>query len=321
MIKNNSFEIKKSDILLLKKEEHNEITNKKVLTFLNDSIINNFNNYIKICLNGTLIDKKRYPLLKFPKISVIIPLYKGSKYLHYSLRSVQNQKMKEIEIILIDDCSQDDSLNLIKKYMKEDERIRLIENKINRKILYSKSIAALNSNGKYILQLDQDDLFLRNDAFDILYNEAERNNLDLTQIRDIFINKLILEKKTRINFIGRHFIFLRTSNNIPAHNHYKTQNELKNTIFLNGCVFPLWGLLIKTEIYKKTIYHLWPFIMNYELIYYEDYLISTFIVIISKKYKYLNNFALIHLNHKKSASNKYIRKFFLSLLFYANILF
>lgn len=321
LIKNNSFEIKKSDILLLKKEEHNEITNKKVLTFLNDSIINNFNNYIKICLNGTLIDKKRYPLLKFPKISVIIPLYKGSKYLHYSLRSVQNQKMKEIEIILIDDCSQDESLNLIKKYMKEDERIRLIENKINRKILYSKSIAALNSNGKYILQLDQDDLFLRNDAFDILYNEAERNNLDLTQIRDIFINKLILEKKTRINFIGRHFIFLRTSNNIPAHNHYKTQNELKNTIFLNGCVFPLWGLLIKTEIYKKTIYHLWPFIMNYELIYYEDYLISTFIVIISKKYKYLNNFALIHLNHKKSASNKYIRKFFLSLLFYANIFF
>ena len=209
LIKNNSFEIKKSDILLLKKEEHNEITNKKVLTFLNDSIINNFNNYIKICLNGILIDKKRYPLLKFPKISVIIPLYKGSKYLHYSLRSVQNQKMKEIEIILIDDCSQDESLNLIKKYMKEDERIRLIENKINRKILYSKSIAALNSNGKYILQLDQDDLFLRNDAFDILYNEAERNNLDLTQIRDIFINKLILEKKNKNQFYWKTFYFFK----------------------------------------------------------------------------------------------------------------
>ena len=117
-------------------------------------------------------------------------MYKGSQYLHYSLRSVQNQKMKEIEIILIDDCSPDNSLTIIKKYMKEDERIRLIKNQINRKILFSKSMAALNCNGKYILQLDQDDLFIRDDAFDILYNEAEKNNLDLTQIRDIFIINL-----------------------------------------------------------------------------------------------------------------------------------
>ena len=192
----NSFNIlKKTNISLIPKEYHNEFINKKILSFLNDNITNYFNNYIKICLNGILIDKIKYPLLKYPKISIIIPLYKGSQYLYYSLRSVQNQKMKEIEIILIDDCSPDNSLTVINKYMKEDERIRLIKNQVNRKILYSKSMAALNCNGKYILQLDQDDLFIRDDAFDILYNEAEKNNLDLIQIRDIFINKLYLEKK------------------------------------------------------------------------------------------------------------------------------
>ena len=229
--------------------------------------------------------------------------------------------MKEIEIILIDDCSPDDTINIIKKYMKEDPRIRLIQNKINRKILYSKSIAALNSNGKYILQLDQDDLFIRNDAFDILYNEAENNNLDLTQIRDIFIKKPILDKKTRINFIGRHFIFLRKTKDNSVFSHFKTQPEIKNKMFLNGCVFPLWGLLIRTDLYKKTVYYLWPVIINYELIYYEDYLITSFIVILSKRYKYLNNFALIHLNHKNSASNVFIKKFYISLLFFANILY
>ena len=320
-IKNNLNEIKKTNISLIQKEDQNEFINKRFLSFLNVNITNYFNKYIKICLNGLLMNKSKYPLLKNPKISIIIPLYKGSQYLHYSLRSVQNQKMKEIEIILIDDCSPDNSLTVIKKFMKEDERIRLIKNQINRKILYSKSLAALNCNGKYILQLDQDDLFIRDDAFDILYNEAEKNNLDLTQIRDIFINKFYLEKKTRINFIGRHFIFLRKSNYESIHNHYKTQNELKNNLFLNGRVFPLWGLLIKNELYKKAIYYLWNFIINNELIYYEDYLVSTFIVILSKKYKYLNNFALIHLNHKNSASNKYIRKFYISLLFYANIFF
>ena len=59
--------------------------------------------------------------------------------------------MKEIEIILIDDCSNDHTIAIINKYMKEDPRIRLIKNQINRKILYSKSMAALNSNSKYIL--------------------------------------------------------------------------------------------------------------------------------------------------------------------------
>ena len=73
--------------------------------------------------------------------------------MHYSLRSVQNQKMKEIEIILVDDCSKDNTLVLIKKFMKEDKRIRLIKNEINRKILFSKSMAAINSNGKYILYM------------------------------------------------------------------------------------------------------------------------------------------------------------------------
>ena len=67
--------------------------------------------------------------------------------------------------------------------MKCDQR--LIKNFENRKILYSKSLAALNSNGKYILQLDQDDIFIRDDIFNLLYIEAENNNLDLVQFSNI----------------------------------------------------------------------------------------------------------------------------------------
>ena len=72
-----------------------------------------------------------------------MPIYNGGKYLYYSLRSIQNQNMKDIEIILIDDCSTDDSASIIEKYMREDPRIKFIQNKKNRKVLYSKSIAAL----------------------------------------------------------------------------------------------------------------------------------------------------------------------------------
>ena len=101
-------------------------------------MVDKFNLYINSCMNNILIDAKKYPLVKNPKISAIIPIYNGEKYLHYSLSSIQNQKMKEIEIIIIDDFSTDNSLTIIEEYMKEDERIRLIKNFENRKKLYSK---------------------------------------------------------------------------------------------------------------------------------------------------------------------------------------
>ena len=86
--------------------------------------------------------------------------------------------MNDIEIIIVDDNSKDNSIKIIHKFMEKDKRIRLIENKTNRKILYSKSIGALNSKGKYIIELDQDDMFIREDAFDIIYNESEKYDLD-----------------------------------------------------------------------------------------------------------------------------------------------
>ena len=122
-----------------------------VSTYLTKEMVDKFNLYINSCVNNILIDKKKYPLTKNPKISAIIPIYNGGKYLHYSLRSIQNQKMKDLEIIIIDDCSTDNSLTIIEKYMKEDERIRLIKNTENRKILYSKSFSVLNSKGKYLI--------------------------------------------------------------------------------------------------------------------------------------------------------------------------
>ena len=258
---------------------------------------------------------------ELPKISVIIPLYNAKHFLTYSLRSVQNQKMKEIEIILVDDFSKDDTLLLIKKYMEEDPRIRLIKNNENRKILYSKSIGALNAKGKYILELDQDDLFIRDDLFDILFNEAENNNLDLIQVRDICNYYSYLSNyNIKINTEKSHIIHLKNGNDtMPSHK--KTNEELKNTIFLNGCLFPLWGLLIKADIYKKAIYYLWPAIINYKFTYYEDYLVSTIIVIFSNNYKYFNNFGLIRLRHRNAASFVYENHFYQSILVFENVLY
>ena len=300
-------------------EENNEVVKieefGKIKTFLAPNMIQKFNQYIDICIKGKLLDNNTYSLSKDPKISVIMPLYKGGKYLHYSLRSIQNQKMKEIEIILIDDNSKDNTPLLIENYMKEDPRIKFIKNEVNRKVLYSKSMAALNSKGKYIIQLDQDDIFIRDDLFDFLYEEAEKNKLDLIQFRDITKNNFHLNKKTIVNCMGRHYI-------LPKNNQYKSQPELKDTMYINNNVFLLWGLLIKANIYKKAIYYLWKIIINYQIIFHEDYLILFMIIILSQNYKYINYFSLIHLNNLRSSSNQHwnIKEYYLSILFFPIIL-
>ena len=81
--------------------------------------------------------------------------------------------------------------------------------------------------------------------------------------------------------------------------------------------------LIKTDLYKKTIYHLWPIIMNYQLTFHEDYTISFLLIILANRYKYLNKFALIHFIHSKSTSNNYKgnKNYYLSVLFVSNIIF
>ena len=245
-----------------------------------------------------------------------MPIYNGGKYLFYSLRSIQNQKLIDIEIILIDDYSNDNSINIIEKYMKEDPRIRLIKNNKNRKILYSKSIAALNSKGKYIIELDQDDMFIRNDCFSMLYYEAELNDLDLVHIRDFSKNKLLFDFQTKVDDIKDHLVY-------PQKTNYKMQPFLKNKMFCGNNIYLLWGLLIKTDLYKKSIYHLWPIIMNYQIIFHEDYTISFMLIILAKKYKYLNRFAILHLIHPNSISNNFINnnEYYLSILFFANIMY
>ena len=159
-------------------------------------------------------------------------------------------------------------------------------------------------------------MFIREDVFQILYFEAKRYNLDLVQMRDFVKNEFSFKKKTPINLFGLHWIY-------PKSNHYKIQPELKDTLFMENNNYLLWGILIKTDLYKKAIYQLWPLIINYKIIFNEDYIITSMIAYLAKNYKYLNKFILIHLSHSKSISNNYYKnnEFYLTLYFYIYYLY
>ena len=142
--------------------------------------INEAQDYMNLVLNHTKIDKNKiYYTSKNPKISIVITLYNGEAFLNTALLSIQNQDLKDIEIVMIDDCSKDNSVNLIKELMKTEPRIVLYQNKENKGMLYTKSKGILLSKGKYIMVMDVDDIYVQRDAFRTLYVEAEKNNLDI----------------------------------------------------------------------------------------------------------------------------------------------
>ena len=85
---------------------------------------NKIEEYLKYC-NNNLIKIKKSNKFDHPKISIISPIYNRGKYAFRFIKSIQNQNFKQIEIIIIDDCSNDETKALIKQYQKEDQRIIL----------------------------------------------------------------------------------------------------------------------------------------------------------------------------------------------------
>jgi len=136
-------------------------------------------NYMNKCLEE-IANNITFNISKSPKISVIIPIYNSQKSIKSTLRSVQNQNMKDIEIILIDDFSKDNSSQIIKEIHKNDQRVLIINNNKNMGILYSRCIGVLKSRGNYLLNLDHDDMFFDEDVFDILYQSTEKSKYDIT---------------------------------------------------------------------------------------------------------------------------------------------
>ena len=125
-------------------------------------------------------------------ISIIVPIYNAEKYINKCLDSILKQTKKELEIILVNDGSTDNTEKIIKTY--KDKRIKYFKND-NHGIGYSRNFGIKKSTSKYIMFLDSDD-YLKITACEELYKKAEKDNLDIV-IADFYkvVNKNIEEIK------------------------------------------------------------------------------------------------------------------------------
>ncbi len=111
------------------------------------------------------------------KISVVMPIYNAGDYLRPALDGVLNQTLEELELICVDDGSTDHSLEIIKEYQQNDERVRIItQNNAGPSAARNKGLA--RARGKYVIFLDADD-FADYATLEKLYELAEEQSLDI----------------------------------------------------------------------------------------------------------------------------------------------
>src|SRR5690606_23236276 len=134
------------------------------------------------------------------KVSIIIPVYNKAPYLEQCLNSVINQTYKNLEIIIIDDGSTDNSLEICEKYRKKDERIQLISQE-NQGVSVARNKGIQKASGEWIYFLDADD-YLDIDTFQtILVKKSHYSGVNLIHfgIRARKVSKEIIREKRPTN--------------------------------------------------------------------------------------------------------------------------
>lgn len=131
-----------------------------------------------------------------PKISIVMPVYNGAKYLKKSLESVDNQTFKDLELICVDDGSTDDSLKLLNDFKNDYDFLVVISQK-NQGSGKARNTGIQNAKGDYIAFLDADDIFIDSDALERMHEIACENDADIVSGNLQFVKKDYTLKENR----------------------------------------------------------------------------------------------------------------------------
>lgn len=208
-------------------------------------------------------------------ISVIVNVYNGEKYITKCIDSIINQTYKDLEIIIVNDGSTDNTLDICKKY--KDNRIKIITTK-NMGLSLSRNIGIDNSKGEYIYFLDADD-YIDPDTLEYLYKLSKKHKSKITTCDCIDIydyNNNIKNKQEKIEILN-------------------SKEYLKKVLLLIGRNGTIWNKLIKRELLNN--------------IRFEDRIVNDVVVVYklileAKKITYSNQIKYYYLRHEDSIMGK-----------------
>ena len=245
--------------------------------------LKSFKKYIKDCKNLMAYNKEKI-YNKYPYIAICLSAFNMEKLIEKNLFSILNQSFQDFEIIIVNDASEDETENIIKKMQLVDDRIKLISHSKNLGVYRSRIESILNSKSKFILLMDPDDMYMNENLFQDLYNINMEQNLDIIEF-SVFQR---YEGRNKINYP-------RNDNERHYHKFVKDiiyQPELSNILFyLPGTnkyssliCRNIWNKLIRKDIFIQ--------INNYlGKDYYHKFIISTDDMLINIiSYQFANNY-------------------------------
>lgn len=213
---------------------------------------------------------------KTPKISVVMSVYNGEKFISSSIQSILNQTFTEFEFIIINDGSSDDTKKIIQNFMKKDERIILI-NHANQGLSFSLNKGISFARGKYIARMDADDISLPN-RLQIQYDFMESN----TDVGVCGTSALIINEKEKI---------------ISLTYHPKYDQEIKCAMLFNTAI------VHGSAIIRKKILSYRSFCYSKKFINTQDYELWSHLANYTKFYNIQEPYYLYRLNKKSITAN------------------
>ena len=278
--------------------------NREVIDYVNSHLVN-INFYITKCKRGMIVNKIKKITSK-PKITALITVYNSEKYIATAIRSVQYQRFLDIEILVVDDCSTDTSVNIIERLKTFDKRIKLIKNKKNRGVLYSKSLGILKSDGKYIMFLDSDDMFVNDNIFLKCFKIGMEENIDIVEFSGFENNFTEFELSDILP-------------KIPLYLKYKKKNEIIRQPELSKYLYRnlednkyklidgyLWGKSIKTKVLRDSLKIIGKKLYTKRLNYGDDRLINLVLFRVAKSFKFIREFGYLY--NQNNASITHLNK-------------
>ena len=208
-----------------------------------------YKEYIKKCRLKEFINHEFNINKEYIFLSICLPVYNMEKYIESALLSIINQSFKFFEIVIVNDNSNDDTVNLVKHIQNRDKRIININHSKNLGVYKSRTDAILNANGKYILFMDPDDIIFNQDIFQESYNYYTEFNLDIIEF-------LVYHQRE-----GRKNIFFPKDHKFSRFHDFKksiiSQPELSDIIFYSSVICrTIWNKLIRKEIIQNSINYL-----------------------------------------------------------------
>ena len=259
---------------------------------IDDSIEEEIKSFLTKNLEEKLLSGEKFETSEKPKFSIIIPIYNNEASLTSTIRSIQNQNLKDIEIICINDRSNDTSLKILKNLQKDDRRIWIRKNRSKRGILFNFIDGALESNGEYILFIYPGDYLANADALTRLYDIATKDynkKFDIVNFQacNFDIKDKEIKIKSLISQIDKNNLTTIIKQPDIQDFYYEKQKNKKNEI--------IYDKIYRKALIKRMANFIGPNIWNLNIDYFHQYLINFGNIIKAKSLIYVKDIFYCHL--------------------------